>query len=434
MNLLRKVQHTYELLTASKIDDIAKSVWATVATVLWSLFRDDDNEFRSGFIGKACEPTADGSSSVVQLAPGLALFFEDDEADVWRGKLKPIFLSQSQPVDFATNQDSDDRIDSIFIRPVEEEEEHGERWFFDPIEKNEYQEEVAGRIRYDFETQVLEGDPAPLPDAPDTPDGWMRVADVDRPSGQVNVLADDVSDVREALELRLSAVFADIIGVETFDGPVSGPEANFDDGNFETVNTDESDDFPGVQIDDRSIRVFEIHSMGIPDRIDILDKSGDAGHMSLGSIGIQGDDVDDPETSITNDSAFFEGSVNVSGELSVDDGVVAPGSTLAAGRFSWDDSEEEWVDEGSHNLSFEGDTGNGQYEFKVDDLPSGLVLSPMATFFPGGSNDVVRTRATDAPSPEESIQVDTLNDQDSTESPGGGSKLYISVVGLPEPE
>ena len=201
MNLIRAVHNMYELLTSTKIDQLSKSVWSTVAAVLWSLFRGDSGAFKSGFIGEGCKPNAGGATPTVTLSPGLGLYFDATEPDLWRGKVKPIFLREPQLVEFDTNNSNQDRIDSVFIRPRETEEDRQERWLFDPIQKAEYRANEPGRVRYGFETAVIQGTPDLQPLAPNTPAGWLRVADVRRPSGQINVSSADVTDARAVMTI-----------------------------------------------------------------------------------------------------------------------------------------------------------------------------------------------------------------------------------------
>jgi len=224
MNLIRAVHNMYELLTSTKIDQLSKSIWSTVAAVLWSLFRNGSGDFESGFIGEACNPTAGGASPTVTLAPGLALYFDATEPDLWRGKVKPLFLRAPQIVEFDINNDAYDRIDSVFIRPKETEEDEQERWLFDPIQKAEYRSNEPGRVRYGFETIVVKGTPNVSPAAPDTPSGWLRVADVRRPSGQVNVTTPDITDLRTIMTLTPGNARLDWLNLK------KGAEIDLEDG------------------------------------------------------------------------------------------------------------------------------------------------------------------------------------------------------------
>lgn len=206
MRLLRVLHSTYEMLTEEKVTHLVKQSWLVVQAVLWSLFRDSSGSFATTFIGEACKPVAPGGTATVELQPGLGL--AEESRGKWDGDVRPLFLEQAQPVEFTENNHNsgDDRIDAVFIRPEEVDQNEQTVWLRDPSQNKSYKDKRAQETEYGWETQVEEGSPAPSPSPPGPPpgQGWIRVADVVRPNGQNNVTAGDVTDQRTTTALQLN--------------------------------------------------------------------------------------------------------------------------------------------------------------------------------------------------------------------------------------
>lgn len=197
--IVRALQEKNFEVPMERINRLAKGAWGAVSSILWSIFRDQNNDFQSGFIGDACKPVAPGGSSSINLQPGLAPVWDKGEGDDFLSQLKPIYLREAQTVGFTENTDpsGDDRIDSVFIRPVEVEREDQLQYYKDPDTETWGQKKAPRRVAWEFETKVEEGQPASNPSAPSSPPGnWLRVADVTRPANQSNVLSGDVNDQR----------------------------------------------------------------------------------------------------------------------------------------------------------------------------------------------------------------------------------------------
>jgi len=207
IGIRRILQNANEALTEGKLNDLAKSAWATVAAVLWGLMRDRDNNFGQGFIGRAAYPDAPGGSASIDLQPGLVLAEQTAEGDDYKSDVKPILITQEQPVSFTENQDANPRIDSVFIRPTENRTDAETVYFRDPDDGSKYADEAEQTVAKEFDVEVVEGAPGGSPSAPSAPSSsWIRVADVTRPSGQVAVQPADVDDKRTMMETHLSTL------------------------------------------------------------------------------------------------------------------------------------------------------------------------------------------------------------------------------------
>jgi len=203
MKILEIFQNAEEELGSTKLNNAARAVWQQVAVFLWSMFRSGGWTFQDGFLDGAAAPAPQGGTSVVELAPGLAVVWDAAEGDKWEGKLKPIFLSEKELVDFTTNSATDPRIDSVFLKPVEVKTDEENRDHMDASTGNTYEETVPQTRRRDYEYTVVEGAAASNPSPPAAPSSdWIRVVDVTRPSGQVAVQSDDLDDRRNLLTHR----------------------------------------------------------------------------------------------------------------------------------------------------------------------------------------------------------------------------------------
>jgi len=208
MDLRRPLHSTYEMLTQTKLLRAFKAPWATVAAVLWSLFRTDSNSFQTQFLSEACRPKASGGSPVVNLQPGLALVDVPGNGE-WEGTVQPILLEQEQPIEFDTNTGNNTYIESIFIRPVLEEFDEEVRHLRDPSQNQDYKEKVAQGERLTWETTTVKGAESPNPSPPGLPNGdssWIRIADVTRPVGTPNVQDADVNDKRTESRIQLDGI------------------------------------------------------------------------------------------------------------------------------------------------------------------------------------------------------------------------------------
>lgn len=212
MNLLRVMKSTYELLLSTDITKLAKS---TISNALsWGLatrmldVNGDVVVDTAVFVGSSFTPTADGTDAVVDMSPGIALYYESSEADVFLGEVRACFADAVQTINVPANNDvsGDDRIDVISFRPIEVEEDTQTRWFKDPVTSNLSQQDVPTRVRLDFEIEITQGTPAPAPIAPATPAGNLKVAEVLRVNGQANVNPGDVTDARSGDRISAGTV------------------------------------------------------------------------------------------------------------------------------------------------------------------------------------------------------------------------------------
>lgn len=205
MNILRILHNANESYRSAKTNQDARSVWSTVAAVLFAMWRTDDWDVPTWqFLGRSAEPVPTGASAL-ELRPGLGLWYDAAEDDDFTGELKPIFIPSTVAVPIETNQDAsgDDRIDLVCLRPTLEEEyeedDDGDRlqtWFKDPDDGTRYKKAEPQRERWVYEYKVIKGEPDSDPEAPDTPDGWVAVAEVRRVQGASAVTDEDVTDVR----------------------------------------------------------------------------------------------------------------------------------------------------------------------------------------------------------------------------------------------
>ena len=315
MKLRRILQNATEGLRTAKVNRLARSAWATVAVLLFSCFRGGDWSLPTWqFIGKAAEPTA-GAGDSVDLKAGLALWHDTAENDDWTGQLKPVFLESSVAISFSTNNDAsgDPRIDLLAIKPdlvseLEDDPDNPgsdlETWFKDEVDETRYKKAEPQLQRWDYKYTIVEGVPAAAPAAPATPAGFVAVAEVTRPNGQVDVLARDVKDVRPRAEMHLDRYQ---VGERVrFEDPATGQWTEFrlKDGAAGRVLEVENDDGTGrvdaevlgamgrVQFgDDAGTYVDAQESAGV---LEITDDAGararvDCKGAALASVFVDGD-------------------------------------------------------------------------------------------------------------------------------------------------
>jgi hypothetical protein len=224
--LLQIIQAANARIPSDFLNQTAKAIWQTVSAPLKALHAigpDPDSPPSSVFLGDAFAPSADGTSSNVELRRGLAIVIDGSVGGTWDGDVKPIYADVDQVVSFSQNTDAsgDDRIDKLVIRPAVEEENPQTVYLKDTLEGAVYTQTRNTRRVLGFELQVLEGTPNAAPTAPVTPSGWTAICTVLRPNGQANVLSGDITDMR-TLDVLRAATFIALAGCQLGDGDEFG--------------------------------------------------------------------------------------------------------------------------------------------------------------------------------------------------------------------
>jgi hypothetical protein len=197
------------------MNDVAKSGWLSVATFLFTLFRDEGHLFAEGddglTIGDALKANETSpASAAVELQEGLALIHDPSLSDDYLGEVMPCWLEGTREVSIPINTASSSRIVSVFITYQQLETDERERWFRDPEEEQTYREQTPHTVEWDTEIRVVEGTPGSgqAPDPPSDGGPWLRICDIDRPVAQTQVKDNDITDQRNRDVAHLSEIIS----------------------------------------------------------------------------------------------------------------------------------------------------------------------------------------------------------------------------------
>lgn len=204
-NLLEPIQPANARVSSTFLNRLARGPWRTVAALGKALFHHTLAEALPSqtFIGEAFRVSADGGTAVT-LKRGLALFRDTSWGDEWYGDLRPVYADGETIVSIATNSDGsgDDRIDSLFVRPVPVEQDPITFTLKDSEDGPTYELSLNSARYLEWEYLLVEGTAGAVPAAPDPPapsigqHTWIRIADIERPNTQAAVNQSEVTDQR----------------------------------------------------------------------------------------------------------------------------------------------------------------------------------------------------------------------------------------------
>ena len=210
MNILQVFREAYVLMTNEDVRRLAAQPWQAASVALWAsrLLRGDGSiPLPFVCLGQALEPRANGAANQLTLAPGLALYHDSTEGDMWIGKIKPLLVKTEQAITITTNSDATghDRVDVVAVRPKLVEGDIRSATFKTPGAApgtGRFTRDSPHQTSWEVEHQVFEGVAAVTPVIPSLPSGWIKVCEVVRPNGQADVNASNVTDRRTGDTLR----------------------------------------------------------------------------------------------------------------------------------------------------------------------------------------------------------------------------------------
>ncbi len=189
-----------EIFRDSDINAVGKNTYLNMTDTLGAQHRDLIEQSKDVVIGGLL--LEHDSLLTTKLRAGLAIssqgaYLVDDS---WGFSADPGALFMVVvPVDTNVAFNSggtDDRIDTVEIRPIETEYNDSPRNFKDPVTGLVTTAVTPTRKEYGFEFAVREGTEDPSPVAPSRTSGWIKIAEVYVASGVSSITQSDIKDVR----------------------------------------------------------------------------------------------------------------------------------------------------------------------------------------------------------------------------------------------